>query len=127
MPFTFSHPLYAAPLRRLIPNLSLTGLVLGSMSPDMEYFIAMEPFRSIGHTWIGFVLLGIPLSLAAARGYHDVLKPVIPRLLPSLGAIDGYAASRLGRERWRPVEPAAGCCSCCLCSSDLSPICSWTA
>ena len=40
MPFTFSHPAAVLPLR-LLPRhwFSLTGLVIGSMVPDFEYFL----------------------------------------------------------------------------------------
>ncbi|MCM3745923.1 DUF4184 family protein [Paenibacillus pasadenensis] len=94
MPFTFSHPLFAIPLKKLVPRLSVTGLALGSMSPDMEYFIAMEPYRSIGHYWQGFLLLGVPVSIAAAAAFYRILLPLLPRLLPAAGSLDRYAADR---------------------------------
>ncbi|MGU3469545.1 DUF4184 family protein [Paenibacillus sp. D51F] len=106
MPFTFSHPLYAAPLRRLVPALSLSGLVLGSMIPDMEYFIAMNSYRSIGHSLTGFVWMGIPLSLAFLSAWQNILKPVLPKLLPSLGGVDRYAETLLGRRDCTPGSAA---------------------
>ncbi|SDT47792.1 protein of unknown function [Paenibacillaceae bacterium GAS479] len=101
MPFTFSHPLFAAPLNKLVPRLSIMGLALGSMAPDMEYFIAMEPYRSIGHEWQGFLLLGLPLSIACSAAFYSVLAPLLPRLLPSIGSLDRYAADRLSKTRLR--------------------------
>ncbi|WP_021880047.1 DUF4184 family protein [Paenibacillus sp. P22] len=106
MPFTFSHPLYAAPLRRLAPALSLSGLVLGSMIPDMEYFIAMNSYRSIGHSLTGFIGMGIPLSLAFLSAWENILKPVLPKLLPSLGGVDRYAETLLGRRDNTPASAA---------------------
>ncbi|GGD67622.1 DUF4184 family protein [Paenibacillus nasutitermitis] len=100
MPFTFSHPLYAVPLRKIAPKwLSVTGLVLGSMAPDMEYFIAMEPYRTIGHSLKGFVLLGMPLSIALAFVFHLVVKPVLPMFMPSRGGLDHFVQSLL--KDWR--------------------------
>ncbi|PLT46109.1 conserved membrane-spanning protein [Paenibacillus pasadenensis] len=107
MPFTFSHPLFAVPLRRLAPSLSLSGLLLGSMTPDMEYFVAMEPFRSIGHSWQGFLLLGVPLSIAAAAAWRFVLAPLLPRLLPAALRLDRYAADRLAERRDPLLTPRA--------------------
>ncbi|GGG80163.1 DUF4184 family protein [Paenibacillus radicis (ex Gao et al. 2016)] len=90
MPFTLSHPLFAAPLKKVIPALSVTGLVLGSMAPDMEYFVAMQSFRSIGHSLPGFLLLGLPLCIAIAIAYTRVLKPALPAFMPSAGGIDRF-------------------------------------
>ncbi|MFF2089102.1 DUF4184 family protein [Paenibacillus sp. NPDC058174] len=91
MPFTLSHPLFAAPLKKVIPAFSLTGLVLGSMAPDMEYFVAMQSFRSIGHSLPGFMLLGLPLCIAIAIAYHRVLKPALPAFMPSAGGMERFA------------------------------------
>ncbi|AJY76649.1 DUF4184 family protein [Paenibacillus beijingensis] len=101
MPFTLSHPVYAVVLRKTVPSFSFTGLALGSMIPDMEYFMAMDTFKTIGHSIPGFLLLGLPLSISIAYAFHNVMKPVVPRLLPSAGGLDRYAAQRLGG-RWKP-------------------------
>ncbi|SEP14833.1 DUF4184 family protein [Paenibacillus sp. OV219] len=54
MPFTFAHPAYALPLKFINPRyLSATGLVLGSMAPDFEYFLTLEPHQTIGHSFSG--------------------------------------------------------------------------
>ena len=100
MPFTFSHPLYAVPLHRAAPKwLSITGLLLGSMAPDLEYFAAMESYRTIGHTLTGFVLLGLPLSIALAFAFHLVLKPVLSKFMPSVWGLDQFVQS-LTRGKW---------------------------
>ncbi|MFX3635529.1 MAG: DUF4184 family protein [Candidatus Pristimantibacillus sp.] len=90
MPFTLSHPLYAAPLRKVVPALSMTGLVLGSMAPDMEYFVAMQSFRSVGHSVAGFFVLGLPLCMAIAFIYHRLIVPTLPVFMPSLGGVDRF-------------------------------------
>ncbi|ANE48384.1 hypothetical protein SY83_21235 [Paenibacillus swuensis] len=85
MPFTFAHPLYIAPLKWLQPSyISLTGLILGSMSPDYEYFIALEPFQSIGHSATGLLFQGIPLSILFACLFHYIIKIPLAEHLPSL-------------------------------------------
>jgi len=84
MPFTISHALYALPLRYLRTSfLSATGLILGSMSPDMEYFISLEPYRSIGHTWQGFLLQALPLCISLAVVFHRIVKAPLAAHLPT--------------------------------------------
>ncbi|WP_219836740.1 DUF4184 family protein [Paenibacillus sp. R14(2021)] len=97
MPFTFSHPLFAVPLRRIAPKwLSVTGLALGSMIPDMEYFMAMESYQTIGHSFLGFLVQGLPLSIATAFAFHLIVKPVLPKLFPAAGGIDQFVKSLTG-------------------------------
>lgn len=99
MPFTLSHPLFAAPLRKAIPSLSLTGLIVGSMGPDFEYFIAMVPIRTVGHTMEGFLLQVLPLGIAFSFAFHRCVKPLIPLLLPNIGGLKQYAAQLI--QPWR--------------------------
>lgn len=96
MPHTFAHPFFAAPLKRLMPRaLRASGLALGSMAPDFEYFAAMEPYRTIGHTFAGFFLIHLPMCAAAALVIERLLLPSLPLLLPSAGGLDRFAAERL--------------------------------
>ncbi|BBH20785.1 hypothetical protein Back11_21300 [Paenibacillus baekrokdamisoli] len=100
MPFTFSHPLYSVPLYRAAPKwLSITGLLLGSMAPDLEYFVAMESYRTIGHSLVGFLIMGLPLCIALAIAFHLVVKPVLPKFMPSAGGLEQYVTS-MTSTRW---------------------------
>ncbi|MCU6713201.1 DUF4184 family protein [Paenibacillus sp. J5C_2022] len=102
MPFTFAHPLYAAPLKRLAPGMfSLTGLVLGSMSPDFEYFIALEPYQRIGHTAAGLLLQALPLSLLLAILFHCIVKNALIAHLPSWQGWRGRARALAHAYPWR--------------------------
>jgi hypothetical protein len=99
MPFTFSHPLYALPLKRLHPKVfNTTGLVLGSMSPDFEYFLFLEPYRSIGHTAAGLFVQAIPLSVLFAFLFHRLVKRPLAVHLPSVWNLDRRAFHSL--EEW---------------------------
>ena len=92
MPFTFSHPLFAVPMKVAAPRVfSLTGLILGSMSPDFEYFIHLEPYRSIGHTTAGLFLHAIPLSIICALIFHLIIKRPLVAHLPSWMDMDARA------------------------------------
>lgn len=100
MPFTVSHALYALPLRYIrIGFLSTTGLVLGSMSPDMEYFIRLEPYRSIGHTWQGLWLQALPLSITIGLLFHFVVKVPLAGHLPAGGQFNSRCLALFQREQ----------------------------
>ncbi|NOU98688.1 DUF4184 family protein [Paenibacillus planticolens] len=94
MPFTFAHPAYAFPVKFISTRwFSLTGLVLGSMAPDFEYFLALEPYQKIGHSFAGFFIQGIPLSLLFAYLFHTFVRESLVLHLPSLLDINrrGYS------------------------------------
>ncbi|MBJ6364072.1 DUF4184 family protein [Paenibacillus sp. GCM10012307] len=92
MPYTLAHPLYAVPLKHLAPRyLCTTGLLLGSMAPDLEYFVAFESNKTIGHSVAGFFLLGLPLCTAFAIAFHRLMKPSLVQLLPSAFGLDKFA------------------------------------
>ncbi|HDR7515728.1 DUF4184 family protein [Bacillus mobilis] len=63
MPFTFAHPAAILPFtKRNSSYISVTALILGSMAPDFEYFLHFRPYGIIGHTWLGFLYLNLPLA-----------------------------------------------------------------
>lgn len=106
MPFTFAHPLYAAPLKLVKPGLfSLTGLTLGSMSPDFEYFIALEPYQTIGHSLKGLLFQALPLCVLLALLFHHVVKKPLAEHLPSILGLDGRARRLV---RLYPWEMSSG-------------------
>ncbi|REK74741.1 DUF4184 family protein [Paenibacillus paeoniae] len=102
MPFTFAHPLYAAPLKLVKPGMvSLTGLILGSLSPDFEYFIALEPYQTIGHSGLGLLIQAIPLSLLLALLFHYLIKAPLADHLPGFLGLSGKAKGIIDRYPWR--------------------------
>lgn len=89
MPFTISHPAFALPVKYISPRyVCTTGLILGSMSPDFEYFLRLEPYQTIGHTLAGLFIYAIPLCILLAFLYHRVLKWAVAIHLPSVYQID---------------------------------------
>lgn len=100
MPFTFAHPAYAFPLRYINPKyFSCTGLVLGSMAPDFEYFFHLEPHSRLGHSLSGLWLQAIPLSVLLAVTFHYIVKQPLALHLPSLFGLDRRAFHTWGA--WR--------------------------
>jgi hypothetical protein len=83
MPFTLSHPAIILPLYRYSKWFSMTGLVVGSMSPDFEYYIRMRMSGIYGHTCIGICLLNILTGLAVAFIFHLIIRNPLIRHLPA--------------------------------------------
>ena len=61
MPFTPSH--VAAVLPFLRSPLPTTGLVIGSMVPDLPYFAPIPVSRDLTHSWLRTVLADLPMGL----------------------------------------------------------------
>lgn len=83
MPFTFSHPAIVLPLTKARLNLSATGLIIGSMIPDFEYFIRMTDVTRYSHTLFGVFWFDIPLTIVASFIYHQVVRNSLFDNLPS--------------------------------------------
>lgn len=75
MPFTFSHPAIAFPIRWVLGSwTSITGLVIGSMVPDFEKFIKMAPNNTFSHTLGGIFWFNLPLGIILCFVFHRVVR-----------------------------------------------------
>ncbi|MGN6395858.1 MAG: DUF4184 family protein [Mucilaginibacter sp.] len=84
MPFTFSHPAAVLPFAKVFKrNLSFTGLVIGSMTPDFEYFIRMRDLSIYSHTWQGLVWFDIPLGFVLVIMYEFFVKDKLIARMPA--------------------------------------------
>ena len=83
MPFTPAHPAVLLPAR-LFPKkyISWTALLIGSMVPDMEYFLFMTPASRISHTLYGILNFNLPVTLLLAMAWHQFAGPIILRAIP---------------------------------------------
>jgi len=82
MPFTFSHPAIVLPLTKARLRLSATGLIVGSMIPDFEYFIRMRDRSKFSHTISGIFWFDLPLALFVCFIYHTVVRNALFDNLP---------------------------------------------
>ncbi len=90
MPFTFSHPAIILPFQKLNTRyLSMTGLIIGSLAPDFEYFIRMKMMGHCSHTALGVWVLDLPIAFIVAFLFHQIVKKPFINHLPS------YARTRL--------------------------------
>lgn len=85
MPFTFSHPAIVLPLTFLPrQSYSLTGLIIGSLTPDFEYFIRMRVQSNYSHTFYGLFWFDLPLGLLLAFIFHNVVRDSLFKSLPTI-------------------------------------------
>jgi Domain of unknown function (DUF4184) len=85
MPFTFSHPAIVLPFYRFVkPWVSLTGLVVGSIVPDFEYFIRMKTPSIYSHTLLGLLTFNLPLGLLLCFLFHNVVRNSLFSHLPHI-------------------------------------------
>jgi Domain of unknown function (DUF4184) len=82
MPWTFAHPAAVLPFRKLgLKNLSFGGLVVGSISPDIGYYIGRFDLAALAHTTLGVLMLCLPTGLvlfALVRALHRPVAKVLP-------------------------------------------------
>ncbi|HEY8781249.1 MAG TPA: DUF4184 family protein [Mucilaginibacter sp.] len=84
MPLTFAHPAIVLPFSKLTKRwLSLTGLVIGSMAPDFEYFIRMRLVSAYSHTWPGLIWFDLPLGVMLVIIYEFWVKDPLITHLPT--------------------------------------------
>ena len=75
MPFTFSHPAIILPLKNIFGKwVSLTGLIIGSLTPDFEYFLRMKIQGYYGHTIIGTLWFNLPLGIVLCFLFQNIIK-----------------------------------------------------
>ncbi|QWT44929.1 DUF4184 family protein [Azospira inquinata] len=67
MPWTFAHPAAILPLRKLGPiRMPLAGLVLGSLIPDLGYYIGRFDLATYAHTMAGVLFFCLPTAFILA-------------------------------------------------------------
>lgn len=83
MPFTFAHPAIVLPLA-ILPRrwFSWTGLVVGSMTPDFEYFLRMRVQSHYSHTLSGLFWFDLPLGFILAYWFHHLVRDCLFDHLP---------------------------------------------
>ncbi|MGG9963346.1 DUF4184 family protein [Ferruginibacter sp. SUN106] len=83
MPFTFSHPAIVLPFDKLKRKpFSLTGLIAGSIVPDVEFLIFLRNTENFGHTWLGIIVFDIPVALLLSFVFHLLIRNTLVQYLP---------------------------------------------
>ena len=83
MGFTFSHPALILPFRYLPKkSYSLNGLVIGSMIPDLEYFIHLDNASTHSHRLLGLFWFDLPMAIIVSIVFHQLIRNVLLQNLP---------------------------------------------
>lgn len=90
MPFTFSHIALALPFKNK-RFLSPTGLIIGSIVPDFEFYFQLKEGTEIAHTLTGIFVFDFPLALALCFVFHLILRD------PLLINLPGFLKGRFER------------------------------
>jgi len=100
MPYTAAHPITAIVLHRIFyRKLNFTGLLFGSIAPDLENFIYMKPVNTaFGHSLQGLIFLGLPISIGLSFVFHYGAKKGFSAHLPA--PLNRYAW-HYAQERWK--------------------------
>ena len=98
MPFTFSHPAIVLPLTFLPRRwYSFTGLVIGSLTPDFEYFLRMRIESKYSHTLGGIFWFDLPLGIILSYLFHHIVRD---RLFDNLPTVLSARLSRFKHVDW---------------------------
>jgi Domain of unknown function (DUF4184) len=83
MPFTLAHPAAAIPLSGILGRASvLSALIVGSMAPDLIYFVPMGVDRAASHSLAGLLWFCVPVGFVGYVVFHALLRPLVSFLLP---------------------------------------------
>jgi hypothetical protein len=83
MPLTPAHTAAAWPLSRLVRSMPLDALVVGTMVPDVEYFLELAPRGRFGHSPLGLLVFCLPVGVLTWTIYRHLVRPAILTLLPA--------------------------------------------
>ena len=84
MPFTLAHPAAAIPLRRVLGSYAvLSALVIGSLTPDLAYFLPLRIPRGASHSPLALFWFCLPMGFAVYVVFHAFLKRPLVSLFPS--------------------------------------------
>jgi hypothetical protein len=90
MPFTASHPAIILPLTRLrSASISASCLIVGSITPDFEYFLTMKLTGRYSHTLAGAFFFDLPVAWVLVLVFHSIVKG------PLIDSLPGYFYRRL--------------------------------
>ena len=106
MAFTLAHPSAAIPLARPLGRWGvLSALIIGSVAPDLWYFLPFDVDRTDSHSVAGLFWFCLPVSLTLYVVFHALLKR------PALGLLPASLAKRLAgftvTDRLLPAVPWA--------------------
>ncbi|HEX2440960.1 MAG TPA: DUF4184 family protein [Methylomirabilota bacterium] len=84
MPFTLSHPAAVLPIWRVgRPHLRLAALIIGSMTPDYEYFLRLYTVGRFSHSPLGLLTVCLPAGWLCLWLFDRYGRRGVQALLPA--------------------------------------------
>lgn len=80
MPFTLAHPSIVLPFKSRYLNMTL---ILGSMAPDIIYFVLFSPSSTLGHSFWGSILFNLPICFLLNYLFYKYIQDVFIYTLPN--------------------------------------------
>lgn len=75
MPFTFSHPAIILPLgNQKLRLFSLSGLIAGSIVPDVEFLFRLRETDCFAHDWPWVFIFNIPVAILLTFVFHLLIR-----------------------------------------------------
>jgi len=99
MPFTLSHPAAALPFLRT--PLLAAALVVGTMAPDIPYYVPLFVPRELSHSLLGLVTVDLAMGVVGTLLWWFVLRAPIVDLLPRS---IGMRIPAVGLLAWKPAN-----------------------
>lgn len=83
MPFTLAHPAAVIPVSKLLgKRSSLSALAIGSMIPDIVYFLPLGVNGRVSHSLPALIWFCLPVGLVVYLLFHAFIKRPAAALLP---------------------------------------------
>jgi hypothetical protein len=100
MPLTIAHPAAILPLRRWAHALGgISALAIGSVAPDIPYFVPLPVSRTLTHSPAGLLAFSLPAGLVAWLIFEFLVKDALAHILPGDSRIVAGPKSRLTSRR----------------------------
>jgi hypothetical protein len=104
VPLTFAHPAASIPLKRLLGRAGVvSALVVGSVVPDLHYFVPLPISRDATHSLAGLLWFCLPVGLLTYWAFHRALAQPLLALLPDTW--QSRLARLLDARARRPAAP----------------------
>jgi hypothetical protein len=125
MPFTFAHPAAILPLRRRFKLLTTVPLIVGSVAPDLPYFVPVPSrfYRQMldTHTLMGVFWLDVPIGMLVLLFGFVFRRPLTALLTPRAGALCLQSVQHFRDQPlhwiWAPLAIVVGAWTHLLCDS----------
>lgn len=83
MPLSSAHPAIVLPLCKLSKKwISSTAIIIGSISPDLEYFYHLKPLRTFGHQFAHAWWFDLLITITLCFIFHNLIRNVLIDYFP---------------------------------------------